>query len=60
MENIPENKILKFCNDKHIFCKECMLDYVNSIVEDEENDMCININCPYCRKKIDYRLKKMN
>jgi hypothetical protein len=38
MENVPETDILKFCNDKHTFCKNCFYDYLKSTNEDEDND----------------------
>ena len=53
LEQFSESKILKFCNDKHTFCKECFENYVNTVDENK-----YGIRCPYCRNNIDYKIKE--
>lgn len=52
LEKCEKNEIIKTCNNKHIFCKKCLHDYIETI--DENND----ILCPCCRNKIDYKTKE--
>jgi antitoxin component YwqK of YwqJK toxin-antitoxin module len=51
MESFVETEVLKFCNDKHIFCKKCFNDYIKNLQKDE-------INCPYCRNIITFTAKE--
>ncbi len=45
-EDVSENNILTFCNDKHSFCKSCLNDYEKSFKNEKP------IICPYCRSII--------
>ncbi len=46
LEEYPEEEILKFCEDKHIYCKECFEEYVKKVGRED------NLECPYCRSEI--------
>ncbi len=47
LENVFEDNILTFCNDKHSFCKNCLNNYLKSL---DKNTTVIN--CPHCRNVI--------
>ena len=46
LDTFSENEIYKFCNNKHIYCKNCMNNYLKSISEKKE------VKCPCCRNII--------
>ena len=45
-ENTEDKEVVKYCNDKHIFCKSCFQEYLNN-----EEDI---VKCPVCRNEIPY------
>ncbi len=48
-------ELLKFCNDKHIFCKSCMNLYVNTQYNKYDHHYShtlLDIYCPYCKNII--------
>jgi antitoxin component YwqK of YwqJK toxin-antitoxin module len=49
-ENIEDKEIIKYCNDKHIFCKSCFDSYFQVYLNSEEDIL----KCPVCRNEISY------
>jgi antitoxin component YwqK of YwqJK toxin-antitoxin module len=52
-EKSNSDDIVKYCNDKHIFCKTCFNSYLQVFLnkEGEENHI---LKCPVCRNEIHY------
>ncbi len=48
-EEKEENEVIKHCNDKHIFCKQCFDSYVQTHLNEESL-----LLCPLCRAEIPY------
>ncbi len=52
-DDFEENNILKFCNDKHTFCKTCFYSYLQTNLDKNINiSLFMNTKCPCCRTNI--------
>ena len=41
-ENLPSEDVLKFCNDKHIYCKTCYENYCqNCVIQNKRIECCV-------------------
>ncbi len=53
-ENIEKKEVVKYCNDKHIFCKPCFDSYLQVHLNKEDEDEEHILKCPVCRNEIPY------
>ncbi len=53
IEEVDAGKILRYCGGKHVFCMNCMDQWLNNREEEEENVSLLNaVSCPICRQSI--------
>ncbi len=52
-EKSNHDDIVKYCNDKHIFCKPCFDSYLQVFLNKEGEEEHI-LKCPVCRNEIPY------